>query len=159
MIRLASLAFIGALSLASLTACSSNEGDIADFCAVSDSLAGGSGFTLGDLSDSAMEDALAGDMTGVNEWGNTAVASIDFIASQLAGAKGGAPTDEASQALDDMGEGLEVMRGFATSASKAADFETLMADAEALSSDFEAIDAQMTAASEVLDAAAVEYCK
>lgn len=157
--RLSSFALIGALSLASLTACSSEKGDIADFCAVSDSLAGDGGFTLDDLSDSAMEDALAGDMAGVNEWGNTAVASIDFVASQLADAKGGAPTDEASKALDDMGEGLDVMRGFATSASKAADFETLMVDAEALTADFEAIDAKMTAASDVLDAAAAEYCK
>ncbi len=96
--RLSSLDLLGTLALASLTACSSDGGDVTDFCAL-------------------------------------------------------------SNALDDVAEGVALMRSFATSASKATEVAALMTEAEALGTEMHAVDAKMTAAADLLEAAAIEYCE
>lgn len=157
--RLSSLAFIGALALASLTACSSSDGDTTDFCTLADTLGADAGFELPELSDSAMEAAFAGDMSGVNEWGTSVSATLDDISAQIKSARGSAPTDEIAQALDDVAEGMTLMQSFVESAADATDFETFMTDAQSVGTEIEAVDAKMTIAADLLDEAALEYCE
>jgi hypothetical protein len=156
--RLSALAFIGALALASLTACSSDGGDIDDFCSAGSSFGADSDFEFADLSDADVDAAVAGDMSGVNEWGESSVTTIDAVVAEVERAKGGAPTDEVAQALDDVAEVLQLMRSFAVSASEATDFAEFTEDALALTSEMQDVDAKMTAAGDILDDAEVEYC-
>ena len=155
--RIASLTFIGAFALASLTACSSG-GDIEDFCAVASSLGSESDLEIAELSDTAMEDALAGDMSGLNAWGESSTTTIDEMVALMERAKKGSPTDEVTQALNDASEALDLMHTFASSAAESTDFLEFVAEAQALEEDLAAVDAKLTSAGDVLDAAEVEYC-
>jgi hypothetical protein len=156
--RLSSFAIIGALALASLTACSSDGDGSTGFCVLSATFGGGKGLALFDLSDTAKRNALAGNLSGVNEWGVSAVASIDEITAQLTSAKESAPTDEIALAIDDVLEGVARMRSFAVFASTVTTFGALMTEAQSLEGELTAVDSSMPAASDLLDAAVVEYC-
>lgn len=125
---------------------------------MSASLGSESEFEFEDLSDSTMEAALAGDMSGVNAWGESSVATVDEMAALLERAKNGAPTDEVTQALVDAGEVLDLLREFASSAAESTDFLEFAAEAQTLEGEISALDAQMTEATDVLDAADAEYC-
>ena len=155
---LASLAFVCALSLASVSACSSEGGTLADFCVAAASLGSESEFELADLSDGAMEAALAGDMSEVNAWGEASADTIAELSAQVEFAKGGAPTDEVATALDDVAEALGLMGRFANTAADAPGLPALLTAIDDLGTDLAAVDAKLTEAGDVVDAAEEEYC-
>ena len=155
--RIACLACISAFALVSLTACSSGN-DIDEFCSVASSLGSESELEIDDISDETMEAALAGDMSGLNAWGESSSATIDEMAALIERAKKGSPTDEVTQALNDASEALDLMQTFTGSAAESTDFLEFVAEAQALEEDLAAVDAKLTSAGDVLDAAEEEYC-
>jgi len=154
--RILILAASGAIALGSLTACSA-EGAGTDFCDVAANFDGDS-IALTDLSDADMEAALAGDMSGINAWGDTAAGQLDDVIDELKRAKGGAPSPETVKALDDVIAGVVVIKGLATSAAEADDFMSFANDMQAMAEDIDSLDATMTSAAQILDDATIKYC-
>jgi hypothetical protein len=154
--RILMIAASGALALASLTACSA-EGAGTDFCDVAQNF-NPDDFEFAELADADMEAALAGDMSGINAWGENAAGQIDDIIAELKRAKGGAPSPETVKALEDVIAGFDVVKGLATSAANADDFMSFAAEMQAMTDDFSALDESMTSAGDVLDDATVKYC-
>jgi hypothetical protein len=154
--RLTTAVFSGLFAVATLSACSA-DGAGTDFCDVSQKLAADD-IEFAELADADVQSAMDGDMSGVHEWGDSVASTIDDLSSDIERAKGGAPSDEAVQALDDVLDGIAFMSDIATAAAEAEDFATFAEKMTAMQGDLAEFDATMSNASDVLDKAEVEYC-
>ena len=155
--RISSLAIGGALVVALLSGCSSAV-DPADFCDTANSWANGDGPDLADLSDDALTNASAGDMSGINEWGKTAGAQVDGMVADLKRAQAAAPSDEASKAIDVVFKGMDAVKVMTDGAATAKDYDSFISAMTKGSDAAGAIDQELSDASDVLDKATQEAC-
>ncbi len=111
------------------------------------------------MPDDAMSNALTGDMSGINDWGEEVQpARSRIIASEIKRAKGGAPNDETVKALDDAIASSTSSPTSRRSPRTATDFDILHGRHGIDTDHFEALDATMTDAGDTLDEATADYC-
>lgn len=143
--------------LLSLTACAggNNTEAFCDFVEDADSQ-----FDTVELSPSneAIAAAAGGDMSGINEWGDTSASNIDDVLDEVRAAESNAPTEDSAEALEVMARVISIMRDISDAAASSSDLDSFFEDAEAM---YMEMDAEVLAAGDLdapIDAAIAEHC-
>ncbi len=155
--RVTALILSSLVAVTVLSACSA-KGAGTDFCDVSQKFANDD-IQFAELSDADVQNAIGGDMSGVNEWGTSTVAMVSELSDEIERAKGGAPSDEAVKALEDVADGFSLLESMASAAAEADDFGAFATQMDAVSQDLATFNTTMADASDVLDKAETEYCR